>query len=168
MKAPEYLSINPMGKVPAIRHGEAVVTETAAICAYLADAFPAADLAPDRPARGGYYRWLFFSAGPMEQAVTMRAANFETTPEQARMFGFGTFEDVMATLDTLLSANDYVCGDQFSAADVYLGAQVQWGLMYGTIEHRPSFQAYADRLFNRPAAIRARDIDDKMNEAQQA
>lgn len=159
MKAPEYLAVNPMGKVPAIRHDGVTVTENAAICAYLADAFPEAGLAPELGARGAYYRWLFFAAGPLDQAVTLRAAKLETRPDQARMFGFGTYDDVITTLDGLLSAQEYVIGDRFSAADVFLGAQIQWGLMFGTIAPRPAFQAYADRLASRPAAIRADEID---------
>jgi len=164
MQSPDYLAINPMGKVPAIRHGEAIVTECPAICAYLADAFPDAKLAPPvgDKARGDYYRWLFFAAGPIEQAVTNKAAGFVVPPERERMFGYGNYDRVMSTLDQKLSATPYVTGDTFSAADVYLGSHVGWGLMYGTVEKRPSFEAYFERLKSRPAYVRANEKDDAL------
>jgi glutathione S-transferase len=164
MQSPDYLAVNPMGKVPAIRHGEAIVTECPAICAYLADAFPDAKLAPPvgDKARGDYYRWLFFAAGPIEQAVTNRAAGFVVPPERERMFGYGNYDRVMSTLDQKLSATPYVTGNTFSAADVYLGSHVGWGLMYGTVEKRPSFEAYFDRLKSRPAYVRANEKDDAL------
>jgi glutathione S-transferase len=164
MQSPEYLKVNPMGKVPAIRHGDTIVTECAAICTYLADAFPEAELAPpvSDKARGDYYRWLFFAAGPIEQAVVNKAAGFEVPPERERMFGYGNFERVMATLDQKLSATPYVTGDAFSAADVYLGSHVGWGLQFGTVEKRPSFEAYFDRLKTRPAYIRANEKDNAL------
>src|ERR1700734_1615834 len=101
MKAPEYPAINPMGKVPALRHGEAVVTETAAICAYLADAFPAARLAPPPgdKLRAPYYRWLFFTAGPVEYAVTNKALGFVVPPDRERMMGYGNIGQVMSALE---------------------------------------------------------------------
>lgn len=164
MQSPDYLAVNPMGKVPAIRHGDTVVTECAAICTYLADAFPDAKLAPPvgDKARGDYYRWLFFAAGPIEQAVTNRAAGFVAPPERERMLGYGSYDRVMSALDQKLSATPYVTGDTFSAADVYLGAHVGWGLMYGTVKKRPSFEAYFDRLKSRPAYVRANQKDDAL------
>lgn len=162
MKAPDYLAINPMGKVPAIRHGTRVVTENAAICAYLADAFPQAGLGPSQCDRADYYRWLFFAAGPLEQAMTLRAADMVPAADQARMFGFGTYEDVVTTLEAWLRDRDFVCGAQFTAADVFLGAQVTWGLRMGTLEARPAFDTYAARLAARPAAIRAAEQDDAL------
>ena len=163
-KSPEFLALNPMGKVPAMRHGDIVVTESAAICAYLADAFPAAGLAPPPgdPQRGAYYRWLFFAAGPVEAAATNKALGVIVTPERKRMAGYGSLEDVVETLDGLLTTLDYVAGDRFSAADLYLGSQIGWGMMFGTIEKRPSFERYHARLGSRPAAIRARDLDDAL------
>src|SRR3974390_1370644 len=119
MKAPAYLSINPMGKVPALRHGDAVVTETAAICAYLADAFPQAHLAPppgDR-LRAPYYRWLFFSAGPVEAAVSNKALGFVVPPERERMIGYGRIDYVLKALEDAVSHGNYLVGDSFSAAD---------------------------------------------------
>jgi len=166
MKGAAYLAINPMGKVPAIRHGDSVVTEGAAICAYLADAFPQAGLAPALGDRGDYYRWLFFAAGPVEAAVTSRSLGFEPQPEQRRMAGFGCLEDVVNTLEGAVKGRDYVAGDRFSAADIYVGSQIGWGMQFGSIEKRPAFEAYWERISARPAAIRAREIDDALMPAQ--
>jgi glutathione S-transferase len=162
MKAPAYLAINPMGKVPALRHGEAVVTEVAAICAYLADAFPQANLAPppgDR-LRAPYYRWLFFAAGPVEAAVSNKALGFAVPPEREGTMGYGSLERVMKVLEDAVSRADYLVGGRFSAADVYIGSQIGFGLMFGTIEKRPAFQQYWQRLGARPAYTRARELDD--------
>jgi glutathione S-transferase len=164
MKAPDYLSVNPMGKVPAIRHGETVVTEGAAICAYLADAFPQANLAPplgDR-LRGPYYRWLFFAAGPVEAATTNKALKFELPEGRGRLAGYGSFADVMDALEGAVSQREYVVGDSFTAADVYFGSQIGWGLMFGTMEKRPALEQYWARISARPAAKRAREIDDAL------
>ena len=167
MKAPEYLAINPMGKVPAIKHGDVVVTECAAICAYLADAFPDAGLAPDPAQRGDYFRWLFFGAGPLEQAIVNRSLGFEVPAERARMAGYGSFEAAMDGLEHALSGKRFVAGTRFSAADVYVGAQVGWGLQFGSIEKRPAFEAYWAGLANRPAYIKAKSIDDALIAAAQ-
>ena len=164
MKAPAYLAINPMGKVPALRHGDIVVTECAAICAYLADAFPQAGLAPphgDR-LRGSYYRWLFFAAGPLESAAMNKGLGLEVPPGKERMAGYGAYADVMEALGGLLSARDYVTGNRFSAADVYLGAHIGWGMQFGTVEKCPAFERYWQRVSSRPAAIRAKEIDDQL------
>jgi glutathione S-transferase len=164
MKAPAYLAVNPMGKVPAIRHGDAVVTETGAICAYLADAFPEAGLAPPPgdPRRGPYFRWMFFAAGPVETAVSNKALGFEVPSDRRGMVGYGSFEDVMNALELAVSRSEYLAGDRFTAADVYVGSQIGWGLLFGTMEKRPAFQAYFDRISARPAALRAREIDDAL------
>jgi glutathione S-transferase len=170
MKAPAYLAINPMGKVPALRHGDAVVTEAAAICAYLADAFPQAKLAPppgDR-LRAPYYRWLFFAAGPIEAAVSNKALGFQVPREREGMMGYGTVERVMKTLEDALSNNDYLVGDSFTAADLYVCSQVGFGMMFGTIEKRPAFQKYWQRLSARPAAARAKEKDDALVAKQKA
>ena len=164
MKAPAYLAINPMGKVPALKHGDTVITEAAAICAYLADAFPGKRLAPppgDRM-RGPYYRWLFFAAGPLEAATTNKALGFVVPHERERMAGYGTFDHVIDALETAVSGTDYITGDDFSAADVYLGCQIGWGMQFGTIEKRPAFERYWQRLAKRPAWIKASEIDDKL------
>ena len=168
MKSAAYLAINPMGKVPAIRHGETVVTEAAAICAYLADAFPQASLAPPHGSRlrGPYYRWMFYAAGPVEAAVTNKALGFVVPPERRRMTGYGSFEDVMNTLEYAISQSKYLVGNTFSAADVYFGSQIGWGLKFGSIEKRPAFEAYFKRLSQRPAAVRANQLDDVLMSAK--
>lgn len=164
MKAPAYLVVNPMGKVPALRHGDAVVTEAAAICAYLADAFPQAKLAPppgDR-LRAPYYRWLFFAAGPIEASVSNKALGFVVPPEREPSIGYGSFERVMKTLEDAVSSANYLVGDIFTAADVYLGSQISFGLMFGTLEKRPAFERYWQRISARPAYARARELDDAL------
>jgi glutathione S-transferase len=170
MKSPDYLAINPMGKVPAIRHGDCVVTETAAICAYLADMFPDKGLAPPsgNKRRGPYYRWLFFAAGPVEAAVTAKSLGLLAPPDKKPMVGYGSFDDVIDALETAMRDCTYLCGEQFTAADVYVGSQIGWGMMFGTIEPRPAFADYVARLQARPAAIRAREIDDALIAEQKA
>lgn len=160
MKAPDYLAINPMGKVPAITHGDTVVTEVAAICAYLADAFPDAGLAPPPAERGAYYRWLFFAAGPLESAAVNRALGLEIPPDKAAMSGYGQFANVMDTLEQALPRRGYVAGERFSAADIYLGAHIAWGLQFESIEARPGFAEYAQRATDREAYRRATELDD--------
>jgi glutathione S-transferase len=162
MKAPEYLAINPMGKVPAIKHGDVVVTEGAAICAYLADAFPQTDLAPATTdkARGTYYRWLFFAAGPVEAAASNKALGWEAPSDKQSTIGYGSLNHVMDALEFAVGKGPYILGEKFSAADVYVGAHIMWGMQFGTLEKRPAYEAYGARLHNRPAAIRAREIDD--------
>ncbi len=160
MKSADYLALNPMGKVPAIRHGDTVVTECAAICAYLADAFPAAGLAPPVHARGGYYRWLFFAAGPLEAAVTNHTLGFAPPADKQGMVGYGSFAAVMDTLERAVAVADYIAGDRFTAADVYVGSNVGWGLRFGSIENRPGFAEYWSRVSNRAAYRRANERDD--------
>ena len=164
MKAPGYLAINPMGKVPAIRHGEVVVTEAAAICAYLADAFPERKLAPPprSPARAPYYRWMFFAAGPVEAALTNKALGVEVPPERRGMVGYGSIEAVLDALELAVSQHEYLAGDAFTAADVYVGSQIGFGMAFGLIEKRPAFGPYWDRINSRPAAVRARQLDDAL------
>lgn len=159
MKAPEYLAINPMGKVPAIVHDGHVVTECAAICAYLADAFPAAGLQPAADERAAYYRWMFFAAGPLEAAITNRHMKWEPTAEQEMMAGYGSYDKAVAALEGALDGKDYICGSRFTAADVYVGSQVDWGLQFGSLPTRPAFEAYAARLRARPAYQAAKAID---------
>jgi glutathione S-transferase len=164
MKAAAYLAINPMGKVPAIRHGDIVVTEAAAICAYLADVFPEACLAPppgDR-LRGPYYRWLFFVAGPVEAAWTNKAMGFVVPEGRERVMGYGRFEDVVNVLEGAVSQGEYLVGDSFTAADVYVGSAIGFGMQFGTIDKRPAFEQYWRPLSARPAALRAKEIDDAL------
>jgi predicted DNA-binding transcriptional regulator YafY len=155
MKAPEYLAINPMGKVPAIRHGEIIVTEAAAICAYLADAFPEARLAPETQHRGDYYRWLFFTIGCLEPAASNHAIGWDPTPDLEMRFGYGSYLRALDTLSAWLEGRTYVAGDRFTAADVLLASQLQWGMMSGMIEKRRVFEAYIEAHVHRPAAKRA-------------
>ena len=162
MKGTEYLAINPMGKVPAIRHNGVIVTECAAICAYLADAFPDAGLAPAPDARGAYYRWLFFFAGPVEAAVSNRSLGIEVPAEKLATVGYGSFENVMDAMEHALSDKAYIAGNEFSAADVYCGSHIGWGLQFNSIEDRPAFRAYWGRLQEREALLRAAQIDDEL------
>jgi glutathione S-transferase len=169
MKAPAYLAVNPMGKVPALRHGETVITEAAAICAYLADAFPDAALAPppgDR-LRGPYYRWLFFAAGPVEAAASNHALGFVVPEGRERMIGYGSYADVMNALEAAVSQGDYLVGDRFTAADVYVGSHIGFGLQFGTFEKRAAFERYVARLGTRAAFRRAQKIDDDLAARQQ-
>jgi glutathione S-transferase len=166
MKAPEYLAVNPMGKVPAIKHGDKVITECAAICAYLADAFPEAGLAPAPAHRADYYRWMFFGAGPLEQAVTNKALGFAVPTDKKMMAGYGDFGDAMNGLEAAVAGKRYIAGDAFSAADVYVGSQIGWGLAFGTIEKRPSFEAYWAGICERPAYLRGKAIDEALMPVQ--
>ncbi len=159
MKGDEYRAINPMMKVPAIVHRGKVVTECAAICAYLADVFPDAGLGPRETEKADYYRWLFFAAGPIEQAVTTRTLGVEPTQEQQRMVGFGSYDRVIDTLSGQLTKAGFICGDRFTAADVYVGSQVLWGLQFKSFPDRPAFTDYAARLAERPAYKRGKEID---------
>ena len=144
LKAPEYLAINPMGKIPAITHGGMVVTECAAICAYLADAFPQAGLAPPLAERGDYYRWLFFAACCLEPAVTARSLGLEPKDDQKRTAGFGSLADTLDALETAVADKAFVAGGRFSAADVYVASQIGWGMQFGSIDRRPAFTAYCE------------------------
>lgn len=160
MKAASYLSVNPMGKVPAIVHDGHVVTECGAICAYLADAVPEAQLAPTADERADYYRWLFYAAGPLEAAITNRSLGVVPTETQQRMVGYGSFEAAIAGLEHAVAAHPYIAGERFTAADVYVGAQVIWGLQFGTMPKLAAFEAYAARLTERAAYRRAAALDD--------
>jgi glutathione S-transferase len=170
MKAADYVAVNPMGKVPAIRHGDAVVTEAAAICAYLADCFPEKNLIPPpgHASRAPYYRWLFFAAGPLEAAVTAKSLGWQVPEGKGVMAGFGSFGDTLNALETALTPGPYICGDQFTAADVYVGASLGWGLLFGTIEARPVFTAYAERLRGRSAAQQANRINEAYLQSKKA
>jgi glutathione S-transferase len=155
-KSPEYLAINPMGKIPAIIHNGVVVTETAAICAYLADAFPQAGLAPalNDSARGTYYRWLFFAAGCLEPALVDKMFA-RPAPERPGTIGYGSYDDVLMAVEKAIAPGPWVLGQRFSAADVYLGSQIGWGMFTKSLEPRPAFQQYFERCSQRPAHKRA-------------
>jgi glutathione S-transferase len=161
MKSDSYTAVNPMGKVPTVVHGKSKVTECAAICAYLADAFPSAGLAPPPADRADYYRWIFFAAGPLEAAVSNKALGFDVPAGRERMIGYGSYADVMDALELAVRSNPYIAGEKFSAADVYVGSQIGWGLQFGSIEKRPVFEQYFGRLALRDAYQRATEKDDR-------
>ena len=142
--------------------GERVVTECAAICAYLADSEPEAGLLPSDAELADYYRWMFFAAGPVEQAIVGRSMSWEVPKEREGMVGFGSLERVLDTLDNHFSENDFVCGPRFTMADVYVGSQIDWGLNFGSIPPRESFVAYAERIQARPAYAAAKAIDNQL------
>lgn len=162
MKAPEYLAINPMGKVPAIVHRSQVVTECGAICAYLAEAFPDAGLLPDITVRGDYFRWMFFCAGPVEAAFSNKAAGWEPNADQQRMFGYGSFDRAVDALETAVAGKAFIAGEKFSAADVYVGATIDFMLGFNMLPSRPAFEDYIAALRQRPAYKRAKAIDDAL------
>jgi glutathione S-transferase len=162
-KKPQYLALNPMGKVPAIVHRGVVVTECGAILAYLADAFPAAHLAPpvDSAARGSYYRWMFFGSACLEAAVIDRMLE-RPAASRPGAIAYGTYEDTVATLEKALSPGPYLLGEHFSAADVYLSSQMRFGTMMKALEPRPAFRPYLERLEQRPAYRRFMEQGEKI------
>lgn len=165
MKDPAYLKINPMGKVPAIVHRGQVVTECAAICAYLAEAFPQAGLAPLPEERGSYYRWMFFASGPLESAIIdSKTFGVEPDAEKQRMVGYGSYAAVLDNFSTWFKEHSYASGERFTAADVYVGAQFAWGLQFGTIEKRPEFVDYVKRVTARDTFLSAAEKDDALVE----
>ena len=166
MKTAEYLAINPMGKVPTIKHGDAIVTECAAICAYLAAAFPEADLGPTAAEQADYYRWLFFAAGPVESAVTNKRLAVDVPADQRMSIGYGDYDSVIETLAWAVTRHDYICGDRFTAADVYVGSQVGFGIQFGLMDPRDEFTAYWGRLSERAAQARATELDNALIPAE--
>ena len=168
MKSERYLAVHPLGKVPAIKHHGKVVTECAAICAYLADVFPDAALGPRADKKADYYRWLFYAAGPLEAAISNQAMGWQVPPDRERMFGYGNFDRAIAAVDKMLSLRDYVCGDRFTAADVYVGSQIMFPMQFGMLDKRDSFVRYAARLQQRDAYRRANAIDEQIIAESQA
>ena len=159
-KSPEYLAINPMGKVPTLKHNGVVVTETPAICTYLAVAFPEKNLipAPHDPKLANFFRWMFFAAGPVEASVTAKAVGWEVPADKKATVGFGSHEEVLAALELAVKPGPFICGNRFSAVDVYLGSHLSWGMQFGGIEKRPVFEEYVQRLTSRPAFQRVQQI----------
>jgi len=168
MKSERYLAIHPLGKVPAIKHNGHVLTECAAICTYLADVFPEAMLGPRADEKADYYRWLFYAAGPLEAAISNQAMGWKVPQERERMFGYGNYDRAIAAVEEPLTLRDYVCGDRFTAADVYVGSQIMFPLQFGMLPERDSFLRYRDRLHERPAYKRANEIDEKIIAEMQA
>ncbi len=167
IKGADYLAVNPMGKVPALSHKGKVITESPAICSYLAASYADKGLIPavGDPALADFYRWMFFVAGPAELATTCKSIGWEVPEGRKVMVGFGSYEATMNALENALSNGPFVCGENFTAADVYLGSCLDWGLLFGTIEKRPLFEDYVGRNRQRPAYQRANQInEDKLAE----
>ncbi len=168
-RTPAYLAINPMGKVPALIHDGALITEVGAICMYLADAFPAADLAPPigDPLRGPYLRWMFFQGNCLEPALIDKALGREPGRQSTIPYG-----DLETTINTLAAAvakpTTWFLGEKFTALDVYLGSAIRWTMQFGLLPERPEFKAYAARLANRPASKRAEAKDAELAASPQA
>ena len=163
-----FKDINPMNKVPTLVHHHAghdhVVTEAAAICHYLAETHPEAGLLPDGHERAAYFRWLFFGAGPLEQATVAKAMGWEVPEERSGMAGFGSLELTLNACSGWLSENDFAAGNRFTMADVYFGSQFVWGLRFGSIEEKPAFKAYVERITSRHAYSEANAVDAKLIE----
>jgi glutathione S-transferase len=151
MKSETYLAINPMGKVPAIKHKHHIVTECAAICVYLADAFPESGLAPRLDQRAEYYRWMFFAAGPLEAAITNKNLGVEVPKAKQGFVGYGTFDLTIKTIASAISKSPYIAGKEFTAADVYVGSSIGWGMQFGILPSLPEFKDYWSRISSRPA-----------------
>jgi len=158
-KSPDFLAVNSMGKLPTVRHDGKVITEAAAICLYLADVFPQAGLKPEGAALADYYRWTFFASGPIEHAVTSRSMGWTASPEREMMLGFGSYDAAVGALESFLKDRDFVCGKDFTAADVYVGSAVDWGLAFKTLPSLPGFEAYAARLRERKGYQSAKAIN---------
>ncbi|MGA2567076.1 MAG: glutathione S-transferase [Pseudolabrys sp.] len=160
---PNYLAINPMGKVPALKHGDTIITELAAVCTYLADEFPQAKLnvPVGTPRRGVYLKWLFFNPGCLEPAVIDRVAP-RKEPARRAMLGYGEFDTVMNVLAKSVEKGPWLMGEQFTAADVVIGANIRWGMIFKIIPERQEFTDYAARIAARPAAQRAEAKDKEL------
>jgi glutathione S-transferase len=165
MKSEPYLSINPMGKVPALVYDGRVITECSAIIAFLAENFPAAGLLPPLEARHDYYRWMFFTAGPFEAALTNKSLGFMVPEDKQGFTGYGSFDAAVNALAQAVSAKPFIAGANFSAADVYVGSHVGFGLQFGTLPNRPEFTDYFARVSERPARLKANALDDALVKA---
>lgn len=157
-KAPGHVALNGMGKVPVLIDGEAIVSETAAIGVYLADRYAGGRLAPsiDAPERGGFLRWCFYAPSVVEPCCMARGSKWEYSPAQA---GFGTYAELLDTLEGGIGDGPWLLGEQFTMADVILGGTVAWMLQFGMLDKRPAFVAWTERLMARPASVRAAEIN---------
>jgi glutathione S-transferase len=162
-RAPDYLAVNPMGKVPALRHGDAVITEAAAICAYLADEFPRAKLSVPigDPRRGPYLKWLFFGPSCIEPAMMDRAFPRKEEARRAAL-GYGDFDTVIKVLTDAMARGPYILGEQFTAADVVIGSTLRFGMLFKLLPEQPEFTAYTGRLAQRPALLRSEAKDKEL------
>jgi glutathione S-transferase len=165
-------TLNPMNKVPTLVHHHGghdhVITECAAINHYLAETHPDKGLLPDAHERAAYFRWLFFAAGPLEQAVIGRIMGWEVPDDKEGMAGFGSFDLALDAVENWLKANDFAAGSRFTMADTYFGSQFVWGLRFGTMPERPAFRAYVERITQRPAYAEANAIDAAIIKAAQS
>lgn len=163
-----FKDINPMNKVPALvhHHGDHdhVITEAAAINHYLAETHPDKGLLPDSHEKAAYFRWMFFAAGPLEQAITSKSMGWEETERSALTSGFGTYDRAVAAIDDWLNSHDFIAGNRFTMADTYVGSHVIWGIQFGTLPETAAFKAYAARLTDRAAYVEAKAIDAKLAE----
>ncbi|HMV66571.1 MAG TPA: glutathione S-transferase family protein [Myxococcota bacterium] len=157
-KTPEYRAINPMGKLPALEDGEARVTESAAIAVYLADRYASGRLAPalDDPRRGAFLRWCFYAPSVIEPGCSAHAAGWAYRPGAA---GWGTWDEMLETIEAAITPGPWLLGEAFSMADVVFGGTIRYMLQFNMLEKRPSFEAYAERLSARPASVRAAAIN---------
>lgn len=157
-----YLAVNPMGKLPAITHGGRAITETPAICAYLAARFPDKNLQPAAvdPGLAEYYRWLFFAAGPLEQSITAKSMDWVVPEERKGTVGFGSHAEVLDAIEGALQQGAYICGEQFTAADVYLASHLSWGMLFGGVDKRQKFEEYVALATDRPAYHKANEINE--------
>ena len=162
-RKPDYLAINPMGKVPTLKHGDTVITEAAAICAYLADEFPRAKLNVPigTPRRGVYLKWRFFGPSCIEAAIMDRTFPRKEEARRAAL-GYGDFDTAMDVTAKAVAKGPYLMGDQFTAADVIIGSTLRWGMMFKMVPERPEFTAYTNRLATRPALQRAEAKDKEL------
>ena len=167
MKSPEYLAINPMGKVPAVRHGDTVITESVAVGLYLADLVPEKGLAPPLGSseRGPYYRWMLFLAGPLEAMLTAKSVGALASPTSA---GYGSEDDVIRTLEQAVSGKTFLAGDHFTAADLFMTAYLGFYMQFGMLERLPAFEAFCAHHATRPAALAARARDEALIAARKA
>jgi len=167
-RKPEYLAINPMGKVPAVKHGDALVTEQVAVFLYLADLFPGAGLAPaiGDPLRGPYLRWMVFYGSCLEPAVVDRSQKREPAPPA--MSPYGDFDTMLKTLTDQLARGPYILGERFTAADVLWGTALTWITLFKLIPELPVIKAYTDRINARPAVAKVKAKDAELAAAQAA
>lgn len=161
-----FKTINPMNKVPALVHhmadGDQTITEAAAINHYLAETHPQKGLLPEPHEKAAYFRWMFFAAGPLEQAIIAKAMDWQVPPERGVMAGFGSLELALSALEDWFSSNDFAAGSRFTMADTYLGSQFVWGMRFGSIPETPAFKDYVQRINQRPAYAEANAIDAKL------
>lgn len=167
-RQPAYLAVNPMGKVPAVTHGDALITEQVAIFLYLADLFPEAGLAPAHgdPLRGPYLRWMVYYAACFEPAIGDRALKREPGPPS--MMAYGDFDSVIDTVTSQLAEGPYMLGKKFTAADIIWGSGLSWTTKFQLIPERPAIEAYIERFESRPSVARAAAIDAELSARQGA